>query len=351
MALRQKFTKGSMGIALGTSLVLGAPMLNGHLGSRPAMAQPSKRYDPDTDPLAAGARISAIAKKAKKGNDLESAKELHKLLKLGAPGGLRESKNARSSTRDEIPGTANETMQNGGDCSQFSYVILAALRRMGFRKTGLVHIDLGASSKNTVLMHTIAYVEIDGRRHLVDPQQDEFGKGGVNVKGKEITFTYEELVSGRARVRFVRESPYPKAAGAYHFEWGTYLEGKRRIIEALAAFKKALEIDPADPISKKKVGDYNALNNAKRFNELMGQAKAAVAKKQWAQAAAINQKALGYADSSDSKLLGSLHGNLGICYFNSNDFRNAAIHFKKAFELTGNKKYEAMEKEAEKGNN
>jgi hypothetical protein len=342
MKLRHKLIKAGAIVATALFLSLASPKAEQPFGIRASYGQTSKRYNPDTSPLAADSRIASIAKKAKAGSDLDSAKKLHSLLRV-ATGGLKESKLARSTTKDEMPKTANETMQTGGDCSEFSYVVMAALRKMGFKKIGLVYIDLGASSANTVVMHTIAYVEINGKKYLVDPQLSEFGKGGATT-GKRVTFTYEELVEGRAGVRFVRDSPYPSAAAAYHFEWGTYLEGKRKTEEALAAFKKASTIDPNDHISKKKVAYYSAL----LFNQLMKKAKAAVAKKQWAEAAQLNENALEYADKSNKKLLGSLYGNLGICYFNSNDFQKAAIHFTKAFELTRNKQFEQYAKEAKK---
>jgi hypothetical protein len=348
MKLKRKLIKGGAAIVLGASLLLAIPKLDKPFGIRAAVARTAKKYNPNTNPLAAGSKISAIAKKARRSNDLESAKELHKLLKVGAPGGLRESKSARSTTKDEKPKTANETMKSGGDCSEFSYVVLAALRKMGIRKMGLVLINLGASSRNTVLMHTIAYAQINGKKYLIDPQpQIEFEKGGATVRGKTIKFTYKELISRKAGVKFVRDSPYPSAAGAYHFEWGTYLEGKKKFEEALSAFKRALTIDPKDIISAHKVKHYSA----HLFYQLLKKANIAFKKKQWKQSADYSEKALTFWKPVAKEILGGVHGNIGICRFKTGDFQKAAFHFTKAFKLTGNKQFEQFAKEAKKRSN
>lgn len=73
-------------------------------GIREVHAAPAmKQYNSAVNPFAAGPGIEAIAKKAKSGSQLESARYLHGLLRIGNPGGLKVSESGASVKKDERP--------------------------------------------------------------------------------------------------------------------------------------------------------------------------------------------------------------------------------------------------------
>jgi len=301
------YTGTALSISLGS---LSLPSLEGPLiisGLKPAFAQQkgeSKlKYNEKTDPLKAGPGIKALAKKAKRGDslgDLGNAKRLFELLQAGKPGGIKVADSG------DVPTTAEETLKNGGDCSGIANAVMAALNEMKI-ESGIIILDLGKG-----LLHVLAYAEIDGKRYLMDPQLDSFGKGGAQLpSGKMLVFTYEEAKRGiKKSASFVRETPFEKARGSYHFEWGSYFEGKGEYMEAIAAFRNALKLDSGDVIAQRKL---KAVSSG-LFNQLMAKADKAIKAKEWNKAAELNEKALEFIpEHLGEKGKAQLRENIAYC--------------------------------------
>jgi tetratricopeptide (TPR) repeat protein len=132
-------------------------------------------------------------------------------------------------------------------------------------------------------------------------------------------------------------------------EWGTYLgqfeSNPARLKQAITAFRKAIELNPADTHSPQK-RDHSS---ASLVNILMQKAAKAFDKQDWAGAASLFEDALSYAPSTMSKdHLASLHENAAACRYNSGDHEAAAKHYDEAFELTGKKEYKDSAADARK---
>jgi len=301
-----------------------------------AQARAIASYNPDVNPFTADASLKSLAKKAKSGSELETAKKIHALLKIQSPGGLKPS--SSGGEKDERPPrTAAETLKKGGDCSEFGYVVLTLANDLGM-KSGIIFLDVGGG-----VLHLLPYVEADNKKYIIDPQLDEFGLGGARLKtGKIVKLTYEDARKGKT-VRFVREMDFSQASAAYHMEWGNYLEDNKDVKNALSAFKEALKRDPGFGFIQRKVGTVSA----KIFNQIMKDAHKAYNSQNWQRAAGLFEDAIAhFPESLDNAKKGSVHSNAGACRYNAGHFKNAAEHYDKAFELTGNEKYKKEADEA-----
>ncbi len=302
------------------------------------------------NPLSAGPRVLAKAKTAKvEGSSLESAKKLHSILKIKAPGGLRAAVSGSSLSVVAKPLTAEEAMSKPAECAGLALATVAALNKMDKGiNSGIIILDLGTSG-NSKLLHYIAYAEINGKEYLVDLQQDTFGIGGAKpLSGRFQTFNYEEAKAG-TKVKLLRDIPFERAGSIYFLGLGAYYESINKSQDALLAYKKALAIDPSDKEAKRKVDSFSAVSSTKNYNQLVREATKAFKTEDWANAAGLFSQALSsMPDSMGNKGKAGLHANIGICNFNSSKFDSAAQHFGKAYELTKNPEFKKLEEQAKK---
>jgi tetratricopeptide (TPR) repeat protein len=284
MKLKKCFSKPVAIAATTLSLTFAPVTLEKPMGLRAAYAQASAKYNPSTNPFVAGSIIKAMAKNA------ASAKELHEALRKK----LKTSSSGATLRDDRAPRTAQQTMQKGGDCTEFTYAGIALFKSKGI-ETGALIIKVGRS-----LHHVLQFAVVDGKRTIIDPQTKEFGKGRIKLKsGKTIIFDYDQAVK-KLKAAVLTSN---QAAGLYHMEWGNFLKNKASLLNsAIKAFKRALEINPNDNYSKKQL---NALQG--RF---------------------VNKQM-----------------DLGVKAYNNKDFAKALTHFKAAmdnFPANASKKHKAQ---------
>ncbi len=338
MTFRQK-------VAILTFVALGASAAPPSVATKwqaipPAYAQrAAATYDPGSSPFEAGSGIKAIANKARAGTKLETAKKLHSILQVGEPGGLKAAEAGKTIKDDRPPNTAEEALKRGGDCSEFAYVVLAAAKELGIA-AGTITLDIGGD-----IMHLLPVVEIDGKKYILDPQTGEFGKGTVEIGSKRITFTYESLGTGKPKLLW--ESTSGQSVGSYHMEWGNYLKhfkkDEKKLRQAVTAFRKAMELNPADTHLRGKMDDASAA----LVNILMRKAEEAFGKQEWKSAASLFEEAIEHVPSTMSKAnQGSLHENAAACLSNSGEYAKAAEHYDAAYGLTGKEEYKKSAVEA-----
>jgi hypothetical protein len=338
MTFKQKLVRGVAVLGIVGPAYFGQYHFTGTiLNQNIAQAAAVAKYDPNTDPFVADSAIKAIAKKAKAGSGLESAKKLHTLLNIRSPGGLKLSSSGGSSKDDRPPRTVAETLKKGGDCSEFAYVVPTVLNELEI-KSGILVLDVGKG-----ILHALPFAEVEGKKYIIDPQLDEFGVGGAQLEsGKIVKLTYEDAKKGKT-AKFVRELDFSQARALYHMEWGTYLEDSKDLRNALAAFRTALKYDLDFGFVQRKVRSITA----KIYNQFKKAAEKAFSAQRWQKAADLFEDALDHhPESLPKENKAAMHGNAGASHFNAGNFEKAAEHYDKAFELTGDEKFKKEAKEA-----
>ncbi|MDD5340299.1 MAG: tetratricopeptide repeat protein [Candidatus ainarchaeum sp.] len=192
-------------------------------------------YSMRTDPFLADAAITDIANAM-----MRTAKDtrgrmaaLHSLLKASSQSGIRVVPST-----DRHPNTAAETLDKGGDCTEFAYVVLAVINAMNTMGAGIqadasvVHFRDSPPDKD----HMIVSVMMKGKRTVIDLQSDAFGK---TAKGQ-----YDVLL------RFTPEM----AAAVYHREYGDYLRDAGNPSVAMLAYLRAAEIFDGDAYVQQNLG-------------------------------------------------------------------------------------------------
>lgn len=150
---------------------------------------------------------------------------LFEYLRAGAPSGLRLVESA-----GRPPRTAAEAVEKGGDCTEFASVVLSAIGAMNDRGAGIraeaLIVHFGGSPEN--MQHMIVRVEIDGKMTIVDLQS---GALGTTKKGR-----YDVIL----------RLPPEQAATIYFQELGDYLSDGNAADAAIAAYRRAVEMCPAN---------------------------------------------------------------------------------------------------------
>lgn len=227
------------------ALYFGKPALEKPMGLRPAYAQQaSQKYNPNTDPLKPGFTISAIAKKVRSSSAMESIRKLHLIMK-----NIKLVSSGKTLAKDDRPPrTAEQTVMKGGDCTEHTYLPTAVLQNMNV-PSGAIVLKLGRT-----LRHVLPFAEINGKRVIIDSQTKDLGKGRAKLSnGKIVSFTYEEAMNNKIKGMSVIEVLNPQQVkGLWHREYGIYLKDQKgRTKEAIAAFKRAVELNPSDSFSAK----------------------------------------------------------------------------------------------------
>jgi tetratricopeptide (TPR) repeat protein len=123
------------------------------------------------------------------------------------------------------PRTASEALSQGGDCTDLANIVIALFRQAGIPGGALVlHFDNAPANVD----HMVAYAEIDGRRIIVDLQTSTLGQ---TAQGR-----YTELL----------RLTYDQAAFMYHREQGEYYANRGQRDQAIASYRRAIEIFDGD---------------------------------------------------------------------------------------------------------
>lgn len=133
----------------------------------------------------------------------------------------------------KAPRTASEAVMEGGDCTDLNNIAIALLDKLNVPGGALViHFKGDKESLN----HMVAYVELDGKRVIVDLQAAELGQTFQGKYDVILTLTYDQ------------------AAYMYHREYGDYLRDKGKSDEAITAYERALELFEGDAYVHQNLG-------------------------------------------------------------------------------------------------
>lgn len=133
------------------------------------------------------------------------------------------------------PRTAAETLDRGGDCTEFASVVLAVINAMNARGAGItaeaqiVHFAGSPAGKQ----HMIVAADIDGKKVVVDLQSTKLG------------------TTKRGNYAVVRTLASEEAAAMYHQEWADYFSDRKTYQDAVAAYKRSLAIYATNPDANK----------------------------------------------------------------------------------------------------
>jgi len=164
-------------------------------------------------------KLPEILKSVSGKTDMEKVESMFGILKIGA-GVLKVVKSGKD---NRAPRTVDETIEKGGDCTEFASVMITGMKILGIKGgADIIHFEDSKEDQD----HMVAYALIDGKKIYLDPQA-EIGK----IKGK---------------YKVVMELDFDKAESIPHREMGNYYKLKGKADEAVKEFEKAVELNPED---------------------------------------------------------------------------------------------------------
>ncbi len=190
----------------------------------------------------ASEKLPSVLKDVKGSTDEEKVASLFSILKIG--NGVLRLEDSRWDER--APRDVDSTLEKGGDCTEFAFVIISALKQLGIKGGALIiHFEGSEKEKD----HLVAYALINNKKIYIDPQADGLGK----TKGK-----YAVLM----------ELTFEEAEGIYYRELGNHLRLKGMLDDAIVAFEKAVKFNPKDAYCHNALGNlYEKKGAAKRARE------------------------------------------------------------------------------------
>ncbi len=209
-------------LVAGLAFTAMAPVVDG-IQAVAAQAQKAA-YSTTTDPLQPDSTINGVAAliMASAPQDARGrVAALFNALKTSSRSGLKVV-----NSEGRPPNTAAEAIRKGGDCTEFGFVILAAIKAMNYMNAGLdaevqvVHFRNSPPGRQ----HMLVSVGGDSGKIPIDPQATALGatKDGA----------YDVVL---------RLAP-DEAAAIYHQEWGEYFSDRKMLEESAAAYERATEI-------------------------------------------------------------------------------------------------------------
>lgn len=164
------------------------------------------------------------------------SRRFHEYLKSGAPNGVKAI-----SMRGKKPRTAAEAFVHGGDCTDLANVAVAMLDKAGLAVGALI-VHFNNSPKE--LYHMVAYVEVGGKKVMLDLQADELGKT------KDGDYTVIAQLNSK------------QVPSMYYTEMGDYLKDQGKLKQAAESYEKALTFYERDGYVHHKLGMiYQELGN------------------------------------------------------------------------------------------
>ncbi|MEW6035977.1 MAG: tetratricopeptide repeat protein [Candidatus Micrarchaeota archaeon] len=184
-------------------------------------------YSAQTDPFAMDQPLRDIASGIS-GDTRAMVQAIFDRLHRGAAGGVSVMDMA-----GRAPRTASEALSQGGDCTDLANIVIALFREKGIAGGAmLVHFESAPANVD----HMVPYVELDGRRTIVDLQA---GTLGQTAQGRYTTIMTMTL---------------SQAPGMYHREMGDYYRDAGRSQDAIAAYRRALELNEGDAYVHQNIG-------------------------------------------------------------------------------------------------
>jgi len=258
----------------------------------------------------ASEKLPSILKNVKGSTEEEKVESLFSILAVGS--GLLKVEDSKWDER--APRDVDSTLEKGGDCTEFAFVIISALKQLGIKGGAfIIHFEGSEKEKD----HLVAYALLNNKKISIDPQAGKLGE----TKGKHTV---------------LMELTFEEAEGVYYRELGNHLRLKGRLDDAIGAFEKAVALNPKDAYC------HNALGN---LYERKGDVKRA--KEHYELAARYDPNNKTY---QKNKTVGIYNEELKAAYeaFEKGDYKSAKEHFENA--LNSGEKLNEKEKEALKKN-
>ncbi|NYZ77539.1 tetratricopeptide repeat protein [Candidatus Micrarchaeota archaeon] len=221
--------KAAATVTLAVGLAL-SPMMEGIARAKDNCAEVAKpqAQKPEEKPFFSSEKLPDILKNVKGTADKEKTESLFSLLKVG--NGVLKTVKAGGDKR--APRNVDETIEKGGDCTEFSFVVITALKMLGINGGAVVIHREGAKKGED---HMVAYATLGDQKFYIDPQAEKSGE----IKGK---------------YTLVMDLTFAEAEGIYHREMGNYYKLQSKTDEAIAAFEKAVALNVKDAYCHNSLG-------------------------------------------------------------------------------------------------
>lgn len=203
------------------------PATSGSATAAPANAG-VQFYTTRTNPFELDSALQGIASATNSGEARAKVNALFDRLHRGGTSGVIVMDMA-----GRPPRTAAEALAQGGDCTDLANIVIALCREL--RIPGGAFI-LHFNNAPADVDHMVPYVQIGGRRIIVDLQTSRLGDTAQGEYTEVHRLTFEQ------------------AAFMYHREQGDYHRDRGQSTEALAAYRRAAEIYGSDGYTHQNMG-------------------------------------------------------------------------------------------------
>ncbi len=185
-------------------------------------------YTTSSNPFDLGTQLSGILAEANSGDAQAKVNAIFERLHRGGANGVTVA-----DMTGLAPRTASEAFAQGGDCTDLAVIVIALLRQAGIPGGALVlHFNNAPQNED----HMVPFVEIGGRRVIIDLQASRLGQTAAGEYIELLTLTYDQ------------------AAFMYHREMGVYFADHNQRDQAVAAFRRAIEIFDGDAFTHQNLG-------------------------------------------------------------------------------------------------
>jgi hypothetical protein len=185
-------------------------------------------YTTRTNPIELDGTLRGILTQVNTGDALTKVTTIFDRLHRGGTQGVTVMDMA-----GKMPRTASETYARGGDCTDLANIVIALFREAGI-PGGAIVLHFEGAPEN--VDHMVPYAMIGGRRIIVDLQ----------------TSTLGQTAQGRYRELF--RLTYDQAAFMFHREAGDYFRDQRQDAQAVAAYRRAIELFNGDGYTYQNLG-------------------------------------------------------------------------------------------------
>ncbi len=185
-------------------------------------------YTTRTNPFQLDSALQAIIGQVNSGNHRAKVDAIFERLHRGGTNGV----NVMDMTGSP-PRTAAEALARGGDCTDLANIVIALFRELRIPGGAFILHFEGAPEN---VDHMVPYFQLGRRRIIVDLQTARLGD------------------TAQGRYSEVHRLTYDQAAFMYHREQGDYFRDHGQSTEALAAYRRAVELYNRDGYAYQNIG-------------------------------------------------------------------------------------------------
>ncbi len=158
-------------------------------------------------------RLARLSEKYNVGTFAENVNALFNGMNQYAKDGVKAKK------MDGLPPrTAEEALDQGGDCTDLARIVIPILKDWGVPGGALIVKFEGKEE-----LHMVPYVELDGKKTIIDLQVKELGK------------------TAYGSYAVVHDLTYDQSSYMYHAEMGDYYLDKKDYMKAAGSYEKAID--------------------------------------------------------------------------------------------------------------